>query len=65
MAQTTREPATASLPDVMKVPQVAAYLRCDPATVYALIHRGDLPVVRVGRTFRVTSDQLRRFVEGA
>jgi excisionase family DNA binding protein len=50
------------LPPILRVSEAAAYLRCDPATVYALIRRGELAVVRLGRAFRITRDALARFV---
>ncbi|GGI02819.1 helix-turn-helix domain-containing protein [Egicoccus halophilus] len=51
-----------SLPDVLRVDEVAAFLRCDRSTVYELVHRGELPVIRLGRAFRVSRDALARFV---
>jgi len=33
--------------------QVAERLKCSRATVYKLIHDGELPVLRVGNTFRI------------
>jgi excisionase family DNA binding protein len=57
-------PALADLPAVLKVPEVARFLRVDKSTVYALVDRGELPVVKIGRSFRVTRDQLGRFLAG-
>lgn len=37
----------------MTVAEVAAVLRVSKMTVYRLVHSGELPSVRVGRSFRV------------
>jgi excisionase family DNA binding protein len=54
-----------TLPPVLRVPEVAEVLRCDISTVYAMVRRGDLPSIRVGRNLRVSRDQLERFLEGS
>ena len=54
----------ADLPVMMKVEEVAAFLRVDRATVYALIHEERLPVVRLGRVFRVSRKGLEHFLSG-
>lgn len=47
----------------LTVAEVAAVMRVSKMTVYRLVHNGDLPAVRVGRSFRVSekavSDYLR------
>jgi len=53
------------LPMVLRVSEVAEVLRVDPDTVYSMVHRGELPVIRVGRVFRFSRDQLMQFVEGS
>lgn len=53
------------LPMVLRVSEVAELLRVDPDTVYSMVHRGELPVIRVGRVFRFSRDQLMQFVEGS
>ena len=53
------------LPMVLRVSEVAEVLRVDPDTVYSMGHRGELPVIRVGRVFRFSRDQLMQFVEGS
>jgi excisionase family DNA binding protein len=42
--------------------EVADRLRVSTMTVYRLIRRGELPAVRVGRNYRVRSDDLERFL---
>lgn len=37
----------------LTVAEVAAVMRVSKMTVYRLVHSGDLPAVRVGRSFRV------------
>lgn len=60
--ETTTARSVADLPAVMKVPEVAAFLRVDPSTIYDLVNRGDLHAVRLGRAFRFTRDEVARFV---
>jgi excisionase family DNA binding protein len=52
----------------LTVAEVAAKMRVSKMTVYRLVHSGELPAVRVGRSFRVpeqaVADYLRdSFVE--
>jgi excisionase family DNA binding protein len=54
----------------LTVAEVANVMRVSKMTVYRLVHNGDLPAVRVGRSFRVPEqavhDYLRdSFVETA
>ncbi|MEI7630147.1 MAG: helix-turn-helix domain-containing protein [Actinomycetes bacterium] len=54
----------------LTVAEVAAVMRVSKMTVYRLVHGGELPAVRVGRSFRVPEqavhDYLRdSFVETA
>jgi len=54
----------------LTVAEVATVMRVSKMTVYRLVHSGDLPAVRVGRSFRVPEqavhDYLRdSFVETA
>ena len=37
----------------LTVAEVAAIMRVSKMTVYRLVHAGELPAVRVGRSFRV------------
>ncbi len=53
------------LPMILRVSEVAEVLRVDPDTVYSMVHRGELPVIRVGRVFRFSRDQLMQFVHGS
>jgi excisionase family DNA binding protein len=54
----------------LTVAEVAGIMRVSKMTVYRLVHAGDLPAIRVGRSFRVPEqavhDYLRdSFVETA
>ena len=52
------------LPEFLTPQEICAYLRLGRATVYDLIRRGALPVVRFGRVLRVPRAQLLRFING-
>lgn len=38
--------------EIMTTPEVAQYLRLSEATIYTLAQSGDIPAVKVGRTWR-------------
>ena len=46
----------------LTVAEVAALMRVSKMTVYRLVHAGDLPAVRVGRSFRVPEEAVRRYI---
>ena len=46
----------------MTVAEVAAVMRVSKMTVYRLVHSGELPAVRVGRSFRVTEDDVNDYL---
>ncbi len=47
----------------MTVGEVAAVLRVSTMTVYRLINAGQLPAVRIGRSFRVREGELDRYLD--
>ncbi len=49
--------------DLMTVDQVAAYLQFNKLTVYKFIRTGDLPAVRLGRSFRIRRVDVDQFLE--
>jgi excisionase family DNA binding protein len=51
------------LPAVATVNEAAAVLQCHPDTVRAMIDRGDLQHVRLGRLIRVPRHRLIEFLE--
>lgn len=47
----------------MTVAEVAAIMRVSKMTVYRLVHSGELPAVRVGRSFRVPEDAVHAYLK--
>lgn len=50
--------------EALKVDEVAERLRVSPQTIRAMIERGDLHAVRVGRVIRIPVEALERFLKG-
>jgi excisionase family DNA binding protein len=46
----------------LTVAEVAAVMRVSKMTVYRLVHSGELPAVRVGRSFRVQEDAVNEYL---
>ena len=46
----------------LTVAEVAELMRVSKMTVYRLVHGGELPAVRVGRSFRVTEDDVNEYL---
>jgi excisionase family DNA binding protein len=46
----------------LTVAEVAAAMRVSKMTVYRLVHAGELPAVRVGRSFRVPEDAVNEYL---
>ena len=57
----------ASLSEVkfLTVAEVAGVMRVSKMTVYRMVHAGDLPAVRVGRSFRVPEQAVHDYLRGA
>lgn len=49
----------------LTVAEVAAIMRVSKMTVYRLVHSGELPSVRVGRSFRVPERAVNEYLRGA
>lgn len=49
----------------LTVAEVAALMRVSKMTVYRLVHSGELPAVRVGKSFRVPEKAVHTYLEGA
>jgi excisionase family DNA binding protein len=62
--KTAVRPVDPALADVkfLTVAEVAAMMRVSKMTVYRLVHGGELPAVRVGRSFRVTEDDVNEYL---
>lgn len=50
-------------PQLLTVAEVADLLRVSSMTVYRLIRNGELPAVRVGRSYRVSEDDLQSYLQ--
>lgn len=46
----------------LTVAEVATMLRVSTMTVYRLIKSGDLPAVRVGKSYRLSTDDVDRYL---
>jgi len=46
----------------LTVAEVAALMRVSKMTVYRLVHSGELPAARVGRSFRVPEDAVNEYL---
>ena len=46
----------------LTVAEVAAVMRVSKMTVYRLVHNGELPAVRVGRSFRVSEEDVNEYL---
>lgn len=53
-----------SLPDpkFLTIAEVASMMRVSKMTVYRLVHNGELPAVRVGRSFRVPESDVDEYL---
>ncbi len=49
----------------LTVAEVATAMRVSKMTVYRLVHAGDLPAVRVGRSFRVPEQAVHEYLDKA
>ena len=49
----------------LTVAEVAALMRVSKMTVYRLVHNGELPAVRVGRSFRVKEDDVHTYLRSS
>jgi excisionase family DNA binding protein len=49
----------------LTVAEVASMMRVSKMTVYRLVHAGDLPAARVGRSFRVPKHAVEDYLRGA
>ena len=46
----------------LTVAEVAAIMRVSKMTVYRLVHSGEMPAVRVGRSFRVPEQAVHEYL---
>lgn len=52
-------------PCLLTVLEAAELLRLHVKTIYAMIDRGDLPAIRIGRAVRFDRDELLSYLRGA
>jgi excisionase family DNA binding protein len=60
-------PVDPALADVrfLTVAEVASVMRVSKMTVYRMVHAGELPAVRVGRSFRVPEQSVHDYLRAA
>lgn len=51
--------------EFLTVAEVATLMRVSKMTVYRLVHSGELPAVRVGRSFRVPEHAVHEYLDAA
>ena len=58
-------PGESNVSDVkfLTIAEVAAVMRVSKMTVYRLVHGGELPAVRVGRSFRVSEKDVNEYIQ--
>jgi excisionase family DNA binding protein len=61
------QPAPQSMGQVrfLTVAEVAKLMRVSKMTVYRLVHAGELPAARVGRSFRVAEKDVHNYLQHA
>lgn len=48
--------------ELLTVAEVSAMLRVSKMTIYRMVHAGEITHVRVGRSFRIPADAVRRIL---
>jgi excisionase family DNA binding protein len=49
----------------LTIAEVASVMRVSKMTVYRLVHNGELPAVRVGRSFRVSEKDVDEYLKSS
>ncbi|MBO9522473.1 MAG: helix-turn-helix domain-containing protein [Nocardioidaceae bacterium] len=49
----------------LTIAEVASVMRVSKMTVYRLVHNGELPAVRVGRSFRVSEEDVNEYLKNS
>jgi excisionase family DNA binding protein len=52
-------------PKFLTIAEVASMMRVSKMTVYRLVHGGELPAVRVGRSFRVLEKDVDDYIRNS
>jgi excisionase family DNA binding protein len=50
---------------LLTVAEVADVMRVSKMTVYRLVHSGEMPAVRFGRSYRVPENAVEQYLKGA
>ncbi len=61
----TNIPGDISEVKFLTVAEVASVMRVSKMTVYRLVHSGELPAVRVGRSFRVREPDVNEYLKAS
>jgi excisionase family DNA binding protein len=51
--------------EIYTIPEVAQRLRINQTTVSRLIHRGELKAYKIGRIYRITKEEVDRFLNAS
>ena len=62
MLVVTNSQGPTSDPKFLTIAEVAGMMRVSKMTVYRLVHGGELPAVRVGRSFRVLEGDVNEYL---
>ena len=62
MASSQERSETRPDPKFLTIAEVATMMRVSKMTVYRLVHSGELPAVRVGRSFRVPESDVDEYL---
>ena len=46
---------------IMDLPEVAAYLKCHPTTIYRLLAKDKLPAWKIGRSWRFNLEHIEQW----
>ena len=49
----------------LTVAEVASIMRVSKMTVYRMVHAGELPAIRVGRSFRMPEDEVHKYLRSS
>jgi excisionase family DNA binding protein len=63
-----REPSVKALPErrmLLRISEVAEALSISRSSAYVLIRTGEIPVVRIGRSMRVSADDLQTWIRAS
>ena len=58
------EPERPAAPRLLTIRDVAERLQVTPRTIHRLVANGDLTVIRIGRSVRVSEEALKAFLTG-